>query len=347
VPILWEIGFKNEDWATYSGHRPMFGFLFTLLVPTLLVLRPNRRILALVVACHASFLGWYFLHHQERYLLVVHPLVAVLTCAMLYEAWRSGVIARVGVVAATCAQLAWGADAYLLPSHTGWISAALDLGSSGLTGRIKERDAIFSPFANMAPFLPKGSRVLVHENHVHLGLGTESISDWPQWQGGIDWGRAGSVAAVHKAMRSMGVTHIAWTEAPRSHESLASDLVFYDYLRRLEPPDTRSGSRVSRVPEVAPSARAIRKVAVFTCDKYGPGLYSLSDLTMFPFGDKPYPSPSPALPQAMAASPASVFEEVDYVALLPACGGALPAPLAARVELIATRGTIQLFAPRR
>src|SRR5262249_18021342 len=99
---LWEslkaavtFSFVPHDWSSYHGDVPVFGSLFTLMLPVLLFLRGTRRIWFLAAATMVGVFIWFWTYHQDRYLQALVPWMAAVTAAGLALAWRAGRAARV------------------------------------------------------------------------------------------------------------------------------------------------------------------------------------------------------------------------------------------------------------
>ena len=109
--------FVPHDWSTLHGKVPVFGSLFTLLLPCLLLFRKTRRTWGLVLWIHVAIATWYSVHHQDRYLQTLMPLMAAVVAAVLIRIWRSGSWARGALLPLVGAQVAWGGDVYFIPTH--------------------------------------------------------------------------------------------------------------------------------------------------------------------------------------------------------------------------------------
>lgn len=229
--------FVPHDWSNLHGVVPVFGSLFTLTVPLLVVLRPRRRVAALAAAVWVGLAVWYWTYHQDRYLQALLPWMAAVVAAIVVMAWRAGWPARAGIAALVAAQVVWGGDVYTFPTHAmlGQAPAkvVLDLVSSGFRRDWTSRTQSLQDMEPLAPHLPRGSKVLVHERLIHLGLGAMSVADAPGTQGGISYATLQSPRAVHDLMRRFGVTHLVWVPgSTQGWQTLADDLVFFEYAER-------------------------------------------------------------------------------------------------------------------
>lgn len=320
IKALFTFSFIPNDYPRYHGISPVFGSLFTVLVFTLPFLRRTKRIWGLVAATHVAILIWYWIHHQDRYLQTLMPWIAGATAATLVLAWRSGWPARVGLGAVVTTQLVVAGDTYFIPTHSmvgSPLKASIDLLSAGFRKQGDKRFRVYSQWTELGRRLPSGSRVLLHDNHTHLGLGAETVNDWGGWQFGIRYDAHGSPGQVYELFRGMGVTHIVYESNRRSKgwDSLAGDIVFYDFvLHHAEGSWSSRGLTLVPMPAQRPRDQHIGPILYLGCGKtYGSGLYDLSDLAVPVFGPRSrvYPRPrtaeSPAHPVADLAATARVL----------------------------------------
>lgn len=275
--------FTPRDWSTFHRDWPMFGFLFTLLTPVLLVGR-TRSLLGLFGAANLGVLFWFWTYHQDRYLQAYVPWMAAAT-------WVTAVIAcRLGrwPALATCGlffvQWAWGADAPFFGSHvlTGQpLSATIDHLAGGFARRpLEQRLVVDGEMEQVRRGLPKDALVLRHEFRLHLGLGVSSVTDL--YQSGIAYTDRPSPAGVHQSLSEMGVTHLLWrAEFAEGFNSMGADVLFFDFVRHHIDRAVRVGDFM-----LAPlgkgrhlSARELR-VLYAGCDPtFAPGVYGASEMS--------------------------------------------------------------------
>ena len=354
---LVDFSFIPNDYKTYHGTRPVFGSLFTLLLLCLPFLRGTRRVWLLVGYAHMGIAAWYWTHHQDRYLQAILPLMAAATAATIALLWQAGVGSKIATLATRGAlglligvQIIWGGDTYFIPTHAmirSPIKAVLDLLTAGYQGKYAERLNVYPGFQSMARALPDRARVLLHDNHVHLGIDAESVSDWGGWQFGISYGRLRSPREVWDLLNGMGVTHVAWeNQLSKGWDSIAGDLMFFDFALKHTGKKTRHGAM--HLAEMAPpppptSAHAPfdATVAWLGCNDrqgYASGLYQIPDLTVPVFGPKSrsYPPPRKPGPPSGATAEALV-RAASYVVLDTRCQKSLPAGTATEFTLAAKR----------
>lgn len=346
-----DFSFRSFDGAWYAKNRPMIGSLFSLLSLCLLFVGGvPRRLWVLVGIGHAGVFVWYSLHHQERYLQTMLPLFAATTAGAIAVIWRSGKLVRAPLVLLVALQLLWGSDAYAFPTHTKWVNALVDLLSSGFTGKMTARERPEEPWQSVGEKLPPRSKVLIHEMHEHFGIWAATVNDFGPWQGGLNYGRLGSPAAVARVLTKLGVTHIAYGTTSKGYDSLGSDLAFYDLVISFGTrPDHVGGITLVTLP-TATMPEAPLVAAVFLCDKtYASGLYDLRSLNAIEFAGKPSaPYPAPQTPLADASSLfANKLEGARYLVQKADCGGAIPEALKPSLKQLATRRDAKLWVVAR
>ncbi|AKT37124.1 hypothetical protein [Chondromyces crocatus] len=372
---LVDFSFIPNDYKRYHGMVPLFGSLFTLLLACLPFVRGTARLWGIVGYAHVGLAAWYWTHHQDRYLQAIVPLFAATTATLIVLVWRAfettgpsrvaALATRVTLAGLIGLQIIWGGDAYFIQTHAMIRSpqkAVIDLLSKGHLRKYDERFDVYPTWQSIGRALPKGARLLLHDNHNHLGIGAESVSDWGGWQFGISYGRLQSPREVHDLMLSLGVTHIAWEKhVSKGWDSIAGDLVFFHYATQ----NTKNRSEHSRMllTELGPAPDADASfpngVAWLGCnDDYKSGLYALSDLTVPAFGPKRLDFPAPRLAHAKTAGAfrtagapsASTFglaSAAGFLVVDPRCERALPASVLADFTLVATRRETMGKRPKR
>ncbi len=299
---LYNFSFKPNDWPKFHGKVPVFGSLFTLSLLTLPVLGKRLRLWALVAAVHLGILAWYWTHHQDRYLQVLLPWMCASTAAIMVLLWRRGPLVRGALCLLIGFQVAWGSDVPFIPGHAmvrtpGKVSAALI--AMGYKRRYEKRFAVFGHQA-VAAKLPAKARVLLHEQHPHLGLDREAVHDWVSWQAGINYGRLGSPHRVDELLRKLGVSHVVYsTSKSKGYDTIASDLLFFHYAENfLENRQSASGRKIATLPKQPLTAAAPFNdwVLFLPCSKRYAGLLRLSDMNVPSFGPGRFKFPKPREP---------------------------------------------------
>ncbi len=238
-------GFVAHDWQSFHGARAVYGSLF---LPALLLLpavKTWRRLLPLAAAGLFGVTLWLWTYHQDRYLQALTPWLAALVFSVLVAVWRRVALSRPWIAVLVALQVWSCADLYFLPTHAmtpaAPIHRTMDLFSSGYRKAFAERDETFSRVDGLAGQLPKGSKVLVHEMHLHLGLGYPAVRDGWARQAGINYALLGNPYEIQKLLRSMKVTHALWSRTPMGLERFGDDLAFARFVQVSLRPTQLSG----------------------------------------------------------------------------------------------------------
>ncbi|HET7541750.1 MAG TPA: hypothetical protein VFK05_17870 [Polyangiaceae bacterium] len=297
LKALFTFSFVPNDWGKLHGKTPVFGSLFTLLLPCLIACRSRLRLWGLVGWVHFSILCWYWVHHQDRYLQGILPLMASATAALLISAFRTGLVASLALSLLVLLQVVWGGDVYFFQTHSmikSPLKKSIDLLSSGFEGNYDKRFAVQGQFQAVAEQLPKKARVLVHDENNHLGLEAQSIMDRFPFEYGISYGLQPTPRAVFELYQSLGATHLLWAPKSKGTDSLAGDIMFFDFaLRRAQSMGSPGGLRLAKMPDAPPSGPFNDTVAVFSCPgSYPTGLYPVKSLRVPVYGPRQREFPS-------------------------------------------------------
>src|SRR5262249_51123879 len=134
--------------------------------------------------------------------------------------------------------------------------AVIDLLSAGYRKDYDNRLKTSAGFVELGAALPRDARILLHDNHVHLGVNASTVSDWGGWQFGISYGRQKTPRDVYDLLKSMGVTHIQWDAAlSKGWDSLAGDIMFFHFaLQEAIERKTVGGMMLAKMPKAPPDA---------------------------------------------------------------------------------------------
>lgn len=315
--------FFPNDWPGMHGSVPVFGMVFTLSLLALPFVGASRRVWALVLASELGVLVWYWTNHQDRYLQALVPWFAAVVAAVMGLAFRRGLAARVGAVALCSVQAVWGLDVPFIPTHAMIrdtpIRASAHLFGQGYLRRYDERLRV-SPFEDVRAVLPRGSKVLLHNIHVHWGLETESVTDWAPFQGALSYIRLSSPRGVYEKLKSMRVTHLLLAPGADQHleqDSFGSNLVFWEFVELHTPPTAKTinGFRLIAMPDEAPPAQSPdRTVLYLGCKErggYASGLFRLADMNQL-YG-APFARPFEPAKDESSVTRAQLLARADFV----------------------------------
>ena len=262
--------FVPHDWPNFHGTVPVFGSLFTLSLPSLLLLRRTRRAWVVAGAALTGVFVWFWVFRQDRHLQSLLPWMAAVVAAVLIRLWKTGAAVRVAVATMVGLQIVWGGDVYTFPTHPNlWrapVQAAVDLVSSGYRRDWSHRFDTGSEFEALAPALPRRSKVLIHESEKRLGTGAMVVSDARGVQGAIDYGALPSPRAIWDLLRSFGVTHLIWKPGSLLYDQRLSDeVVFLNFASRFcEGETAHEALRLARLPDHPPPSEE-PQVSVSIC----------------------------------------------------------------------------------
>jgi hypothetical protein len=283
LKALFTFSFIPHDWPAFHGERPVFGSLFTLLLPVLLFVRAAPELWLVTVGAHLGIAIWFMTSHEDRYLQALLPWMAACTAAFLALAWRKGTRpVRGALVALVAFQIAWGADLYFLPSHAmigeSILKRTIDHLAAGHQKRYEERFRM-GGLEDVAPALPKGAKVLLHEFCEKFGIGKPTVADLDEWQLGIDYFKSATPQDTYALWRRMGVTHVVWkTERnASSYEQVAREAVFFHALQVYGEEPRAYGSYLLSALKLGPTppgAATPTRVAWLGCEADPPtGIY--------------------------------------------------------------------------
>jgi len=283
--VLLNFSFVPNDWGDLHGDKPVFGSLFTLLIPALLLLRPLRRLWVLILGTHVGLAVWYLTNHQDRYLQALLPWMAACVAATLALAWRQGRLVRGAVVALVSAQLVWGADVSFFRTHAmlhdSPIRAVGELLGSAQQKKYQERFQRPGTLLEVGDALPLKAKGLLHTVEEKLGARAELVLDAPGRQGAIDYLLLESPQTVAALWRQMGITHIIWIPGwgQGSGDDWVREAIFDRTLHQFaEYPIDRSQWRIAALAKAAgdaADAAEATRVAWLACNETPAlGIYS-------------------------------------------------------------------------
>ncbi|HEY0706358.1 MAG TPA: hypothetical protein VGG33_06155 [Polyangia bacterium] len=271
---LVDFSFIPNDWAMFHGQRPVFGSLFTLLLPALLLVRAGVRLWSLIAALHLGVLIWYVTSHQDRFLQALLPLMAACTAAALVVLWRQAPGARIALLVLLGFQLVWGGDVYFLRTHAMVGDSPLkpfaDRMAAGHEKKGPARFVFGGTLVDLGRELPPSARVLVHDMNVKLGIGRPTVVDEIGWQGLFEYLHIESPSRAFALWRKLGVTHALWQpdRGDQSPTSLAREAVFVRTVKFHQRAETQNGgvrlSTLTTEPS-PPSAEAPTRIAWLGC----------------------------------------------------------------------------------
>jgi hypothetical protein len=288
-PGSWQrLGIALEMLATFSfkphysfiGDLPMFGSLFTLLTPTLLFVRKRRALLPVVLLSYGALFTWALLVWVDRNLQGFAPWLWASTAAMCVSVWRLGWPARAALLALVGVQLIWATG--LDTTSNDRVFAGLRL-FQGQTAQ--KQDGRWAPYrareAELDRTLPKDAVVLLHDDHVMLGINRPVLCDWIGFQGLFDYRPMTSVTDLVSAFAAERVTHVAWHAWARLPASRQEEVLFTALaILAARVTDDHGGLAVFELSRVNAPPRPIAPWRVLTLGvpNYADGVYDVTQL---------------------------------------------------------------------
>jgi len=341
---LFTFSFVPNNWAEMHGSVPVFGSLFTLLLAPLVFLRRTRTIWWLVAWIHLGLFAWYWTHHQDRYLQAIVPLMAAVTAAALVLIWHSsGWLVKTACSALVLLQVVWGGDVYFIQTHSmsgSPVKAVLDLLKTGFQKNYRERLEVDSRPNKISAYLPKGARVLLHEDHIALGMQAEVVHDFPLRQYGINYGTLANPRAVYNFLKGLGVSHIYRHASKFSGvDTVAGDIMFFHFATFYSVGTRNIGGVVlSEMPQTPPVEAFNDTVVVMSCGSgYREGSYRVRDLSVPCVGPMARQYPSPRHPFPSRSESLAALATAGFVVADPACAIVLPPDQADKFQLLTQR----------
>ncbi|HEY2732851.1 MAG TPA: hypothetical protein VGI70_02655, partial [Polyangiales bacterium] len=198
--MMFNFSFKPH--YTFDGDIPTFGSLFTLLIPiAFFVTRARRLALAIIVTMGAVFV-WAMTFWVDRSLQTFMPALAAVTGALIVRGWELGLLARIPLAALIGLQIVWGGDYFFSGSDR--IASSIALIRSGMDGRAQDRFYSYRrEYRELGASLPENALVMLHNNHVMLGIDRPVLLDWAGYQAVFDYRLYKSPRDLHQRLREL------------------------------------------------------------------------------------------------------------------------------------------------
>lgn len=287
---------------SFTKNWPVFGSLFTLLFPMIvLVKHRGRKALGGLLGFMGLF-TWAFTFNVDRNLQVLMPIFAAVACALIIDAYRKSRLSLVGLVPLVGIQIIWGGDALFYSSQER-IRSAMDLINTGYNGRAKTRfDQYRSGFVALGKSLPKNATVMLHMSHVNLGIDRRLYLDWDGFQGLIGFTPAiRTPRDTYDYYRRLGITHLVYMPGERRSSTLQEEVLYDSLVHHYRGGQTSySGYHVVDLGAPPPEQQAPYRVATIGMNGYRNGLYEVGRLTtneyLLDVKLRVYPKPDEHLP---------------------------------------------------
>ena len=332
--------FAYEPHYSFKGERPTFGFLFTLLSPLVLVLPNARRLRLGALVCIASVFAWAMTRQIDRNLQIVLPALVAVTMGTMVRVWSLGWAARLALCLPVLLQVAWNAEFLYEP-----IQPLLEQARLGAIGRSGNGD--IRARRNMTQYLPEEAVVLMHYEHVSLGLDRRVLHDTGGFQGLIDQRPLHTARALYDRYRELGITHLVWNW--QEHSASAQEHIVFAIFVSLDAVrmGTFGANELAAMPPTAPPVERPYRTLVLGISPYADGVYTVDQLNMFDNFRLPR-APDPLVPRAQVPDLGQLVSDID-VALFATDhveAAALAAVLARDFEALNSKVSRRLFINR-
>jgi len=271
--------FSFEPHYSMTKNFPIIGSLFTLLLPSLLLLGKPRRLWLGVLWCFVAIVVWGSTYLVDRYLVSIVPVMAAVTVAMLIRLWRFGWIARAGIIPLVALQVICAGDA-MFYSSTHRLESSMGLVRSGYAGN---GDAVFASYRRdyraLGEALPEDARVVLHSARMCLGIDRDLTYDITGAQGLISYAGIAGPRELYDYYRSLGFTHLVYTPNNRPPIVRQDDVLFLELVHHYGVARRDFGGyRLVALPEAPPPPDSDYDVLMLGMGGYRNGLYPVESL---------------------------------------------------------------------
>ncbi len=262
---------------SFVNYMPVFGSTFTLALPLLIPIGRAWRVWlgAAIVLC--TLFMWAMSYWVDRNLQTFLPVMVAVTAAILVRAWQLGWFARAGVALLVAVQLAWAVPWYF--EGSGRMMGAISLLKSSTEGHAREiLRGHRSQYVALGKSLPANAVVMVHNQHVMLGIDRPVILDWMGFQTIIDYRLFKTPRDLYDRLRQIGVTHVAWTQGGEA-ATMQAEIIF-DVFAHVYGRDRQQFSELTvfPMPATPPPVEDVYKAVTIGVRGYPDGLYNVDAL---------------------------------------------------------------------
>lgn len=284
VRLMFDFSFHPHYTVGWVADWPLFGSLFTLLLPCVLIVRKPGRIALGAFACLVALAIWSNTYLTDRYLVAVTPMFAAVTAALVVEIHRMGWLARAGLVPLVGLQIVWGSDVWVWSGKKS-IEGTMALARSGWEERTQtdERYPFWRTFRKVTDATPADAKILIRGSRPTLGIDRDVVEDL-QWNQALLW-----YEPIHDARelwqlyRDRGITHLLWLPNVHYSGTIQSSVLFAMLVHGTRGEHGRIDAwRMMALPQSPPpAATAPLMVATHKLRFYPDGLYRLEDLKIY------------------------------------------------------------------
>ncbi len=283
LELLGDFSFVPHYTVDWVEKWPLFGSLFTLLIPCALLVRRPGRIWLGIWACTVVIVVWSNTYLTDRYLLAAVPLFAGTTIAMIVRAHELGPIARVGLYPLVAFQIVWGADAWTW-SGKKLIDGSMALVRSGYEGRLEhdERFPHWKTFRSVTEVLPLDAKVLIRGSRPSLGIDRDVVEDLQWNQASIWYEPIDDARELWQLYRDRGITHLLYLPDVHYSGTIQSSVLFATLVHEPDLSIRRFGKwELVEMPATPPGGDDELLVVTRRLKFYKDGLYPVDELDVY------------------------------------------------------------------
>jgi hypothetical protein len=269
---------------SFTKHYVSMGSLFTLLLPTIVLVRGKGRLAVGVLASFVGIMCWALTYVGDRYLQAIIALPIAVTAALLVRVWEIGKVARIGLASLVAFQVIWGSDA-MFYSGQGRLKSALALITSGYDGHrsVEERYPQYKVQRQITTATPESAVIMVRNYRALLGLDRMTLGDVPSWQSLFFYEPLKGTRSLYDMYKDAGVTHLLYPPNQRVPATLQASILFDDLVYNYCKKRKRFGSlELVEMPKEAPPPDPEEyRVLNLAKDGYALGWYQIDQLREF------------------------------------------------------------------
>lgn len=297
-----------------SIPRPVYGSLFSLLLPTLPFVRNRSRIVAGAVALCGALFFWGYTYLVDRYLQALLALVSAVTAALIVRAYQAGWFSRIAVIALVLVQVVWSGDNFFLNSYNR-IADSIELIRSGHEGKAATRfDKYMRATRLIDERLPPNAVLLFHNTRLALGVNRRVYQDLAGFQSLISYTNARNARDIVAMYRSFGITHIVHERGSWKALTRQEEVLFAMFLQHYVKDGFRAHEfEVLALPAELPPVEPTYRTLSLGLDGYADGIYpvdAMHVLEPLPNHLRHYPAPDQPVDRRHAEAAAGSVDAV-------------------------------------
>jgi hypothetical protein len=288
-------------------------------LPVIPFLPKPRRVLIGAFVSMATIFCWAMVFRSDRNLQGFLPILVVVTVATIVRVWRLGGPGRLGLALVVGLQIVWGADAVF--SGTDRLQAGVALLKSTWDGRAGQRFNDYRrSYRDIGRAMPRDAVVVLHHQHVSLGINRRILLDWVGFQGLIDYRTFKTPRDAYDRFIELGVTHIVDVPGGPTY-SKQEDVIYGTFVEHYAKRVKDSGGIVLwEMPKTTPPVEAPLRVFAVGMGNYSDGIYTVDKMAvneLAPPDQQVYPPPD--VPIARDGR-AAALKQVNAAIVTPSAG---------------------------